>query len=327
VKRILWDDDNYGAQSLDTPPTATGTESKQQTSILRSKLKPPDPFYVSQALAMETMDNNSSTQSPFDTDSGPVGIDNRCTACISHRIEDFIDTPVDSNRVIKGFAGSQTGGIKMGTLLWWWEDDQGQVHEHKIPGSFYVPQAKVRLLSPQHWMQQTASKQEKACGATSCTTFHDRLRLAWGGKYTRTVPLDQSNVATFHLAPGYSKFQAFCAEAGINDQLDDTLPMCVHSTESVEEEVPEPELRREPVEATFDLDGPPNGTTYTSEIDQSTPSDASAEFLRYHQRYAHIAPTKIKAMARRGILPARLATCPIPVCTACLYGKATKKPW
>jgi len=23
----------------------------------------------------------------------------------------------------------------------------------------------------------------------------------------------------------------------------------------------------------------------------------------------------------------RLATCPVPICTACLYGKATKKPW
>jgi hypothetical protein len=32
-------------------------------------------------------------------------------------------------------------------------------------------------------------------------------------------------------------------------------------------------------------------------------------------------------MARRGILQRRLASCPIPVCTACLYGKATRRPW
>jgi Reverse transcriptase (RNA-dependent DNA polymerase) len=32
-------------------------------------------------------------------------------------------------------------------------------------------------------------------------------------------------------------------------------------------------------------------------------------------------------MTRRGMLPARLAKCPIPICTACLYGKATKRPW
>ena len=32
-------------------------------------------------------------------------------------------------------------------------------------------------------------------------------------------------------------------------------------------------------------------------------------------------------MAKNGLLPKRLAKCPIPVCTACLYGKATKQPW
>jgi hypothetical protein len=32
-------------------------------------------------------------------------------------------------------------------------------------------------------------------------------------------------------------------------------------------------------------------------------------------------------MARQGILPKRLATCPIPLCPTCLYGKATKRPW
>lgn len=32
-------------------------------------------------------------------------------------------------------------------------------------------------------------------------------------------------------------------------------------------------------------------------------------------------------MAQRGIIPRRLAKCPTPVCTACLYGKATKRPW
>ncbi len=33
-------------------------------------------------------------------------------------------------------------------------------------------------------------------------------------------------------------------------------------------------------------------------------------------------------MANRGILPRQLAIlCPVPVCTVCLYGKATKKPW
>ena len=32
-------------------------------------------------------------------------------------------------------------------------------------------------------------------------------------------------------------------------------------------------------------------------------------------------------MARQGILPQRLAQCKIPTCSACLYGKATKRAW
>ncbi len=40
----------------------------------------------------------------FDTDSGKFGIDNRCTACISDRVEDFEGTLVELNRVIKEFG-------------------------------------------------------------------------------------------------------------------------------------------------------------------------------------------------------------------------------
>ncbi len=32
-------------------------------------------------------------------------------------------------------------------------------------------------------------------------------------------------------------------------------------------------------------------------------------------------------MAKSGIIPKRLAHCAIPVCSACLYGKASKRPW
>jgi len=69
-----------------------------------------------------------------------------------------------------------------------------------------------------------------------------------------------------------------------------------------------------------------SGQEYTTEVKEAVPTDASAEFLWFHQKYGHISPLKIKAMAKRGMLPKRLATCPVPICTACLYAKATKKP-
>ena len=41
----------------------------------------------------------------FDTDAKPIGVDNRCSACISPYIEDFIGPLEDTNKTIKGLLG------------------------------------------------------------------------------------------------------------------------------------------------------------------------------------------------------------------------------
>ena len=46
-----------------------------------------------------------------------------------------------------------------------------------------------------------------------------------------------------------------------------------------------------------------------------------------HHRFQHISFSKLQEMARQGILPGNLAHCKIPSCSACLYGKATKRAW
>ena len=57
------------------------------------------------------------------------------------------------------------------------------------------------------------------------------------------------------------------------------------------------------------------------------PQGASAELLRYHHRYGHAPMHKLQHMAADGNLPAQLATFLVPLCTSCLSGKATCKPW
>ena len=95
----------------------------------------------------------------FDTDSGPVGIYNRCTGCISHVAQDFIGQLRESGKSIKGFGGTRILNVKIGTILWRWMDDSGNVFKFTIPNSFYVPSGGVRLLSPQHWVKiQRGSK-------------------------------------------------------------------------------------------------------------------------------------------------------------------------
>jgi hypothetical protein len=120
------------------------------------------------AVAMQAngmQSNYLETMVTFDTDSVPIGIDNRCTGCISNRIEDFEGPMVESKRAIKGFGGTRTTGIMIGTLAWSWMDDAGREHKFLIPKSFYVKEGNVRLLSPQHWAQtQKDTKPIKGLG-------------------------------------------------------------------------------------------------------------------------------------------------------------------
>lgn len=52
-----------------------------------------------------------------------------------------------------------------------------------------------------------------------------------------------------------------------------------------------------------------------------------AELLAIHHQFGHISMRKLQEMAKQGILPRQLSKCRVPTCSACLYAKATKRPW
>ena len=81
----------------------------------------------------------------------------------------------------------------------------------------------------------------------------------------------------------------------------------------------------------FDMDTPNlPGTApvviQDDEEDRQT-TNVAAEFLKFHLKFNHCSPRKIHVMAEQGILPTQLVTCAIPVCSACQFGKASKRPW
>ena len=95
-------------------------------------------------LAMATHTRATERKVYFDTDSEWVGVDNRCSGCISHVRSDFVGELRESNRVIKGFGGTRTVNIKVGTLRWAWDDDThstSQTHTtyHPERYAFSVP--------------------------------------------------------------------------------------------------------------------------------------------------------------------------------------------
>ena len=129
----------------------------------------------------------------FDTDSCHIGVDNRCSACISHDANDFEEgTLKPCNRIVKGFGGSRVTNVQVGTINWSWEDENGVPTTFRIPNSYYVPEGHVRLLSPQHWAQtQTANRRNR--GKYGERTDGNECVLFWddAGKRQRRIPLSR----------------------------------------------------------------------------------------------------------------------------------------
>jgi hypothetical protein len=95
---------------------------------------------------------------PFDTDSETVGIDNRASGCITHVRSDIPGEVKVCHRAVKGFGGSRQFNVYTRTIVWGVHDDIGVEHEFVIENGFYIPDGKVRLLSPQHWAQNRKGK-------------------------------------------------------------------------------------------------------------------------------------------------------------------------
>ena len=312
----------------------------------------------------------------FDTDARPIRVDNRCSACISPYVEDFIRPLEDMNKTIKGFAGAQTNNPKTGTLHWQWLDDQGRMHTFEILNSYYVRECEQQLLSPQHWAQtRSAANRATTCCITSAVNVY--LRWTKGDEsYELTLPLNKrgSNVGTLFSHPGNNKYDLFCqaADIKITDDKDPiaVLAHLISDDEDKEENHIQPQIGPLPLsipksnhlsQATplppppedneFELQGAnlrelhlslePKGIT-TSKLpavieDDNTSvvvdeedrqeSTPEAELLMAHHQLQHISFSKLQEMAHQGILPQRLAQCKIPTCSACLYGKATKRDW
>ena len=290
----------------------------------------------------------------FDSDSKRIRIDNCASFCISNDPTDFITTLKPVKKKLKGLGGTLTK-VQSGTIQWDIEDDLGQSHRIIIPNSLYVPDSPSRLLSPQHWAQESRDIKPNPRG-TWCATYRDKVVLYWGQrKFTRTIAIDResSNVATFYTASKYAKYIGFCAECEGADHPE-LFAMNVHAVSDDEDEgasnIPVAEVvaraSREAIATevnedwpggqtspqTFDFDARQPSTAIVEEEEVDTDNrnergDAMTEFAHVHQQLGHLPPAKIQRMAMEGFLPKRLATCPIPACCSCLYGQAARRPW
>ena len=246
----------------------------------------------------------SSNVTTFDTDSGEVGIDNRASGCFSHVISDFVGPLRDCNKVVKGFGGSRTSNVKMGTLKWSWDDDKGIKSTHLIPNSYYSKVGGVRLLSPQHFAQESQKEDRSAGSRTSAK----EVSLMWGNGSIKTVPLDRkSNVATFHLSSGYDRFNAYCVQANVGSDNDDEPRQTQWQEEALNHRDVEHAVTQIRPWPTVDMNR--FNMVGRRKIEQTTHSmddkkrSLEAEMLQIHYNMGHIHPDRLKLMAKQGIIP------------------------
>ena len=56
-------------------------------------------------------------------------------------------------------------------------------------------------------------------------------------------------------------------------------------------------------------------------------STQSEELLQFHIKFGHTGFAKLKAMAKKGIIPKHLADAKTPKCIACMHSTSTRKQW
>jgi hypothetical protein len=284
--------------------------------------------------------------STFDTDSYPIAVDAGASKCMTNNKGDFIGTPVQVHMDIHGL-GRITATLK-GTVRWSIEDDQGIVEHFDIPDTYYCPDLPIRLLSPQHWSQTTELQ-----GAHSDVDAY-RTTLEWGSR-CKTIPLNASNVGILRTASGYKTSKP------VISALNALLPSDLYCFET-HVIPPDNDSKGEPTQSTNDAPAPEDADTMpplspdhddealdekeihvidfqleelsmedddeeATQQDHAHSKDPSAQLLHWHYRLGHLPFKTIQAMAHRGQLPSSLKNCKVPQCAACLYGKATKRPW
>ena len=147
---------------------------------------------VNEAVAMVTQDPRFSCKQlkkvKFDSYSLAIGLDNRCSAWIFNKLEDFDGPITKTNRTIKAFAGERVINVYSGTIIWKWLDDEGKRHTFRIPKSYYVPSGGYRLLSPQHWARSQSRSVKKGLKygelsqSTSNMFLHQLAPHVWSPK-------------------------------------------------------------------------------------------------------------------------------------------------
>ena len=134
----------------------------------------------------------STSAFPFDSDSVAIIVDTGASAAFTYCLDDFISfTPIRAN--VNGLGRMTINGV--GTIRYQIVTDKGTTETLEIHGAYYVPQLKVRLLSP----QQVCRQSSRRCMYEG---NDDYFKLRWNG-HCKTIQYSKdTNLAMLYTAPG-----------------------------------------------------------------------------------------------------------------------------
>jgi hypothetical protein len=229
-----------------------------------------------------------------------------------------VTPPKTSTVWVKGFNGT-TSSTRVGTVIWNILDDSGHRRTLRIRNTYYVPACPMRILSPQHYSQQT-----KDLRGTYSTNYGDHVLIVWNkGKHRVTMSLSPTtNVGILRSAPGHAIFSSlvntnddppplhFCCPVVTDDKADDSsddeedddatwlndnlspatsLEGGINTDSPRQSSTGVPESNSEaqqeqdrPSVIPFDLDHDDPATNLPSQDDSTSALDASTELLRWH---------------------------------------------
>ena len=115
-----------------TKRSVPAEQEPKHDPILEDPINGESPYFFDEYGTLVCMPAKSgqskSSNMIFDTDSGDVGVDNRCTACMSNVETDFVGDLIQVKKWVKGFNGSRVYSLFKGTIRWRITDNDGMTH-------------------------------------------------------------------------------------------------------------------------------------------------------------------------------------------------------
>jgi GAG-pre-integrase domain len=295
-------------------------------------------------------------------DSTWLGVDTLSTYCLTNDENDFIESPHKMDQNIVGINGitSKTKVTKVGHGRFTIIDDNGATCKLDIPELYLCTTVPYKIISPQHLDNQW--RQRKMGSFHECTNGSGTM-IEWidtdGNKHKKTIEHNnRSGIPVCYTAPKYSKFKKYLQTNGqIHSNAKLLINMLAHGDKSggsknepirqvdqfgqvirpAEEhlidtnintmdkhDTNKEELRNQPI--TFEVDDINNENT-TIQHDEFQDLTPKSEKLLWHYRLGHVPFKVINKLANQGALPKRLASAPDPMCSSCMFGRLTKRPW